>query len=1198
MSPEEWMAKRATAEQPKADQPEEAPLSPEQWMARQAEIRKLDEVVRQERDRATAQPPVSPEQWVQQKAAASSPELKRFYELQSEKSKYGFGDLLAPSAVSARGGVLASRSVPKDDVRAMGAGFKLTPEQSQLLVTLAPLWVAAPPAEEASVQDWALSALGRVGYAAADIPQFLAKKAFFDDENFRNALDDVRELGEGRMGAAEWAAYNFGPAAASGAIRSALGAAVKEVPRSLPRVAAAGIVGGAAQGLGASREGEELTTAAQGAALGAGLGVAAAGIGKLFLKMRGEKQPKVGDPTTVDKIPESTDELTLAYEKNNEADLTKIGNEAYAAAKPTEDIIESAVFERRGVTAEEADTIVENISPETTTLAKRAIADEKGKAASEVTNVEVADRYVRDKFDTYINDVAERDPTLATKVGYDEVRMQYYRRPATNDEIFEAIQSRGADYLRDDWRSTRWSELAESAAAQRGVQFRGDDAIVGKTVANAAGDRQFGFKVIDERTGKDTLKNFYAANTNSNKLTVDKDRFFAGEEGIKGIYKTAKKAKQLVKDMVSDEGLMYKALSTRNLELLPAEWRPTAEKVIRFFDSVKERANTVKGDDIQPLAIRTREDFGLPQKLVRPTDYVLKMKTKYAELQDTIASLSADNIKAISNKNVPKGMDPAVAESIRDFMRGVEIVRPTTKIQDAASLVKAYKEVTQTGGAGVKLHSIASTTMERTEAIPDFLREKNIFRLMDRYTSDTLKNVYLRQPLERLMKSATLLDKTGAKVEAAFVKRYVADMLGMRAFSMARLGQEVRTAFVNTLDTVFSKAIKDPVRREKAVRMVASFPEAMASLQYNIYPNVLGLNIRAHIAQLTQPLFKTAPELGGEYGYRAVARSYLTTTMQMMQTIKAGVGAKFGAGTLPPDVFAKLKALGLEPKSYTRENLDAIEKGLELTHGLSKANRAMSDFILKTYSSMDSLNRAATLNVSERIVRDLNNNVPGAVKAVSKMPLAVKRQIIEAKGNPAAQLKAIAVHLNSATQFNYSKAAISELGTIVGPFLSTFTKWPLATAGDIAADIRTKGIGRGSVRVLEKYGAVYAMASLADSLLYMAVTGDAEVWPDWKEAGPRWAKILGRSGFTGMTPIESLSPVVGMVLPTDKKDSLVKSPVVEALYSDLLQPVIEGDEDKMEKGFIKATTTFVPGGFVYTLLNKTAPAVFNDSTEW
>ena len=444
--------------------------------------------------------------------------------------------------------------------------------------------------------------------------------------------------------------------------------------------------------------------------------------------------------------------------------------------------------------------------------------------------------------------------------------------------------------------------------------------------------------------------------------------------------------------------------------------------------------------------------------------------------------------------------------------------------------------------------------------------------------TNTLKNVYLREPLDALTKKAAILDKMDAKVEAAYVRRYVADTLGMRSYSMARLGNQARIGFANAVDVALSKIVSNPEKRQRMVAAMATLPELATNIQYNIYPNVLGLNPKSHIAQLTQVLFKTAPELGGTYGYQSAVKSYLTVSLRGQELIQ------------------KVRQYGLEPAPPTRQDIDALAEGIEksvLYNVPAKAVRGMAKVFMRTYAAMDTLNRAAVVDMSERLVRDVASGDGAAMKAVSKMPLAIKRQIIAGKGNPEAQVRIIAEYLNSATQFNYNKASLSEIGTILGPFFSTFTKWPLATAGDIAADLRTKGFGGGGIRALEKYGVVWAMAQAADSLIYAGLTGDVEFSPDFKEAGPRIQKMIGRGGISSMSPVESVRPL----LPGGRDKSLITPPVIDAVYK-IITPLLEGDTEKSSKEGMKALSTFTPGGYLWNFTMGTLPKLALDEDEW
>jgi hypothetical protein len=1091
-----------------------------------------------------------------------NPEAKRYAELQTESSKYGLGDLVLPEAVKARGSFFSSRSVPDADVEAVAAAKGVSPEE---LKAWAPFFVAMPPPEEASLTDWAKGVAGRVGYAAGNIPQFAAKKLLVDDPKMREALDEIRELGEGRMGAGEWAAYNVLPAVFT------LGATAEARAATTALSAAGrGLATGAAYGLAGSKEGQEVQSAVGGAILGGGLGAIAG-------KLAGKKAVKLEG-----KAVDEAEELALDYVKNNDADITKAADEAYTRVAESEDTLANAALNKAPIDERQAKVIVEQqLAPDTVEVVKDSLISDYKKAnrgvaeiPNEVTSdLAVATKYMETRKEKFANEIADEVPdfrTVPTPEGGS--------RAATTEEIIEQAGRLGKERLSQKWKESAYTNVAIDQIKKEGIKVRADEAPIGKILVDALGDRQFGLKVLDEKTGVDTLPEFLKLNANYNRFTIDKKNYYSGNKrlgitGLKDVYNTAKKLPGIVKDLTSDVGgKMYKAIDTRDFSGLSPEEQKAATQVVDFFDSIKNRANTMTGEGISPLAIPKREDFGLPNMLVRPVDYAIKMNQRFAELSQSIdlAKLSKEQLSEAAKS------DPR----LKEFIDGINLASPESRARaDGKSLVRAYKEATNRGATNPRLHTVASTALGRRESIPEFLREKNVFKLMDRYLNNTLKNVYTREPLDALTKKAAILDKMGANTEAKYVRRLVADNLGMRSYSMARLGTQARIGFANAVDTALSKIVADPEKRQRMVAAMATLPELAANLQYNIYPNVLGLNPKAHIAQLTQVLFKTAPELGGAYGYQSAVKSYLTTALR------------------GKDLITKVREYGLEPAAFTKDSIDALAEGIEksaIYKVPASAVRGMAKVFMKTYSAMDTLNRAATIDMSERLVRDVKAGDRGAMKAVSKMPLAVKRLLVENKGNAKEQTRVIAQYLNSSTQFNYNRASMSELGTIVGPLFSTFTKWPLATAGDIAADLRTKGFTGGGIRAAEKYAVVWLLAQAADSLLYAGMTGDTELSPDFKEAGPRVQKMIGRGGITSMTPIESIRPLLGAKA---QEKSLITPPVVDAVYK-TVTPLLDGDTEAASKAGMRALTTFTPGGFLWNFTMGTLPKLAIDEEEW
>lgn len=1110
-------------------------------------------------------PPGVPAAEVGEALPPPAPELARYYEIKKETDKYGIGDLVAPSAVQARGGVFGSRSVPKSDVAAIAAGNQLDDEKSKLLQTLAPLYLASPPPEEMTTQEWALTALGRLGYAAADIPQFLAKKAFFDDPSFRNALDDLRELGEGRMGAAEWAAWNIGPAVLTAGGTTAAKAAIQAVPKTLPEIAAKGAAFGAVQGLAGSREEQEVAGLATGAALGGAVGVGGATLGKMWHKLVGKEKGPVPDAPRTEA---ETD--ALEYAKNNEADITAATNVAYEKVKDSEAAIEDIAL--RGKDLDEASIkkiLDEQLSPETVEVARS-----EGKS-----DFDIAEQYVNSRKKDFAETIAAENPSLTKELTTDGAGL----KPAKIDTIIESASERlGPEYIAERWKGQSWENLAKTQVDQQGLRVRGDEAPGIKIVANAVGDRQFGVKVIDERTGADVLPDFLNLNSNLNRLTFAKSDFYSGNAaknitGIKNIYSVARKA-GVIKDLLDVEGgTIYRAITSGTVDQLPEAEQRIARMISEYQDSVRNYANSVTGDNVSRLGIPKREDFGVSQLVVRPIEYVTKMSSKLKEITDSgidVTKLSSDELGKLVQSN------PAVA----DFVRGVQIVSDLKPTATGRDLLLAYKDITSRGASNPKLYAVTSTALPRRESIPDFLREKNLLRVLDRYTNNTLKSVYTREPLARLRSKANILERMGAKTEAEYVRRIIADTMGIRAASMARVGNMARMALAASLDAGLSKVVKNPALKDTLVRAAASLSELAANVQYNIYPNVLGTSPRALISQLTQTLFKTAPELGGTYGYQSALKAYMTNVLGLSSSRR-------------PEIVARMRSYGLEPRSYTRENVDQIAdaiQGSALYRVPAEAIRNGSEAIMKVYQSLDTLNRASMVDMAERLVKDVAAKDKAAFAVVEKMPLSIKRSLIKNKGNPEAQTKVLAQYLNSATQFNYNKVSMSELGAIVGPFFSTFTKWPLATAGDIAADFRTKGLSAGALRALEKYGTVWLMTQAADSLLYAAMTGDWEFSPDFKEAGPRAQKLIGRGGFASMAPIESIRPLI----PGLEDKSLITPPMLDTIFKGVIKPAIEGDDEKLKAGATRALTTFAPGGYIYNILMDTAPKVLTNEPEW
>lgn len=1089
-----------------------------------------------------------------------SDDEEHYQKLQKEQSAYGLGDLVTEQAAEARGGRVLTKTTSNRDITAIAKHYQVSPDE---LRDIAPYYMALPPMDEAGLSDYLKRAAGAVGYGLlGDIPQFAYKK--LQDPKMRAALDDVRDLSEGRMGAAEFVGYNFLPTPKVKAIAS-----IVTTPEKLVPALTKGAATGSAYGLAGSREGEEVEGLALGAAAGGALGGAALGGKKLIENLRGGKVTSDATGKAAERTVDSeTLRISEEYVKNNESKIVEVTDQAWSRIEDSETDIAKAAIEKTALSDDQVERIIsDQLSPDSVEVAKKNLSEKLGR---EATDKDVVEELVSQRREAFAKRLATEIPALGEPVK--EGRGQKDFRPPTVDEVYQRASGQGNEFLVKKFLGEAYTRTGMEQIDKLHIKASPDAAPVGKMLVNAMSDRQFVIKTIDEIRGTNLLPHFYDLMTNYNHFTIEKS---LNDKKVASLFKLGRQAK-LTRDLTDSDigGQVYKAMEANADDTLTGPARELAKQFRAFWDSIPERANSMKGAGVSPLNVQKRADFGVPNIVVAPVDYVIRMKRKMKEVDtDLQARLGKTLSEIVTKEDYNKAM--AASPAMRELEGGAKLMH-SSPIEDGATLQLALRDVTQRGASNPRLHAVAFTTMKREDVIPDFLREKNLFKVSKRYAENTMRSVYLREPLEKLTQQARLLRAAKADTDAAYVERLVADNLGIRAMSMARLGNETRIKFAELVDKGLETLIPNPEKRKTAVDTLRLIPELMANIQYNIYPNVLGMNPRAHLAQLTQTWFKNAPELGGKYGYELTTKAFLQGVLVLRDR---------NAKEL---FYGKVRQYGLEPESFIREASEAVAEEMErhlLYNVPAKIVREAANLFMKTYGKMDTFNRGVTAYMGERLASDLNSGVKGAFDSVNKMPISVRRALVKNKGNIAAQSEILAKHLNSTTQFNYNRAAMSELGILAGPFFSTFTKWPLATAGDIIADLRTKGFQSGGLRAAEKYGAVLLMASVLDNVIRYGLGGELDIGGDFADYDDRVKKVLGTSGFVGMAPIMSAASLV----PGAREKSLFTPPIVDTLYNGVLSPMMTGDTDKLLKQGEKAVKTFVPGGFVWRFINEDIP---------
>jgi len=1145
--------------------------------------------------------PLSPE--AQERLAAQAKEKKAY-----GGGFFGTFDVLRPEAREAIGGfwnaIGKGKRTSDADVKAIAEKYEVDYNE---LRKIAPYLMAIP--EERSAADVAKQAAGYVGEFLGGIPQFLLKKSY-EDPKFREAIDDLRELGEERMGLAEWTAVNILPAAvtgaaalgAKGALTTAEEAAKVAAKTSLKKEVAKGAAVGAAFGLGGSKENEEALSAAVGATIGGAASALADTAPKAYSKIKktffgdSDEAVKAADP--------ETQKMVLQYAKNNEADITAAVEPLYQSVKKNEDILKEATIFDKTVEPEDMSRIVqEAMNPAEKELAIEALksrylktlpaeARKDAVIPEEITSDALVFRqYIETRKALFAEKLAKDFPDLKAPITNPETGKT---RPAGIKDILRQARRLGDDELRDRWDDEVLSNLTMDALEAQRIKFA-DNSKVWTTIANFFGGKQFGFKVIDEKTGVDSLQDFYSVNRNTNLITSERQRWRSFDKAnptgtISGIYRAAKGVPNFIREATKADGnKYYTALAARDPAVRQAAFDALTEGekqilsyITKFSDAIRERANTVKGIDINPLGIPKREDFGISNQTVKPTEYIIRLKSKLRDAEADVGPLAQLNQEQLAD--AIKGN-----AALRDYVDGLRLLDDkliTESMVSGRDLLIAAKFLTEGQGRNTKLYRVAGTALARRDMIPEFLLDTNLFRVMDRYMDTTLRNVYTRRPLERLAAKAKVLKARGAETEAAFIERFIQDHYGVRAWSGSKLYNEGVVAVAGQIEEAAKRFNWSREKTESYQAAARFIPEAIASLQYNIYPNVLGMNGKSHITNLMQSLTKAAPELGGLYGYKNISKAFTTVPFQWNR------------------LRDKVKKLGLQPDTYIREYSSAMEDGLGRSTAWQYTKEQYQNFVkawMWTYEKVEDYNRAAVVNMAERMARDLKAGDKGALRSLNKMPLSVRRAYIKAGDNLEAQERVLADHINNATSYNYNRASLAEVGVHLGPFFSTFLKWPTETVGDILADMRIKGVKGSTPRLLEKYAATWALLNAIDSTIYWATEDEAKLFPSFKEADQQLKYWIGSGGLRTGAPIVSLAPLVPGTEPGKQEKNPFTPAIVATLWDGILAPawnltaaIVSGEDTeaaakRLQRGSLNALQTYQPFGFIQRFLLRDYP---------
>jgi hypothetical protein len=1010
----------------------------------------------------------------------------------------------------------------------------------------------------------------------------IPQKAYIlaQDEKEQAALDDIRELIDAKR--------TLGQKAAEFGLSFALpgGVIAKGAKTAIGKVAAAAATG-ATYGATSSRTGEELPAAAMGAAVGGTLGGAIVGVPVAYKGIKNLlSKESVDDAARLAKMADIEAKAEESLKTNQE----EISNKAKFFSDPKQieniipaneatrtqlrDIKMAAAREKpRGAQKESADALIEQ-------LGKRVESQERA-----ITEAR--------EFAAYIQGGSQALPRAGAM------------------KVLQEAGKREAGFLEKEYNSFRKVKAFEEAQQktlaaripkEKNFISRFKELIYDGTVVARGIDR--------EVAGSDMT-------TVLDKMARNK-RLFDTQTAAK-LQRSTELKEALTKTGV-DNDLAYRVLDT--VDLLKKGGREAAIKAgmneaqadatIAFrkaFEDIRIEADKlglkIEARDayVPHLRVSTPETIrrinkeakraGLDFEDTRNTPGIDDLIKKYSKYSQYLNSGFKEKLKK------PEGLDDFVSnnEAFVNTARALEYVSGE-KITNAFDLGVALRQSQSPQLLNRLAITEARRAMQRTQDMPDFIREKNLAKLYLDWSSDTFKHIYFREGLGELKVVRDLAVAANNRSAADYVERLRQDLTGLRHGTGLEWTRQTTQKFQLTMKTLADKSPENSYKKQ-IYETLGESPEIFSIIASQVYPNFLGLSAKAIIANLTSPFTMAVPELGGAYG----TKKLLTAGIQSANYMRAGrkvsisqelasyLNSKKYAGKTDyvagqNVVFNGMDALTMSAKNagymgpqYSSELFRAVEGGIKdsavYNMGMSTVEK-WNTFAMYAFEKSETAIRSMMSDVADGVAIDLLRGNKDAMKFIGKMDRAYQIKIQKAMAAGPESSKEVTSlikdYLVGRTLFNYDRISMSEFGRSMGPLFSVFSKWPTTIAADVIDKLEEKGVMKGGRDVLIKYMAPLAFLTMMDKM-----ADGLDVSPEKSDLAYR---LIGKEGFSGMAPINSINPLL--------EGTMVKPPVVEALAGGIMA-LVKADPEALWKWANKTGQAFLPGSGMLRFMVEDLP---------
>jgi len=1018
--------------------------------------------------------------------------------------------------------VLLSQEIKDTELQQIASKYGASPEK---LRDILPTMAGMP--ENIRPSDVVKGVAGFAGEAVTlGVPQKLMRMA--QDPKTEAALDELKQLIDARKSYLQYGAEFLVPGVGLGKVAKAAGGGVKGA-------AATGAVLGAAGGFGQSKAGEEISGTAIGTVGGAVIGGA---VGKLANKLAAKAGRKLTEEET--KIISGID-----FDKYEQQALKQLEEEG---SKITEQLIEGSVLPNK-LTQEQMDEVLKLNYGEK--LQQYYLIPSKENILMDKIDPDLA-KNISFEFAAkraLLDDIVNNGRAAVLK----QTTGEEVKDPKSILKAWEKLQVQGKDFVKDETRQFLKETSILKKMEAEGITDQAPESRIGQILGKLS-DTKMHLRTIDEK-----LK----TNTSDILDRLSQNRYLMG-----AVREKDKQAIEAIDNLATKAGVRKAAKTGKIVDIVEGVATASdkgeddvAKAVVGEFNRIYDFVTKGAAE----LGIRTLNIPKLDKYVARMTKEVpdmlatieLELNKAVREINEKLGTKYADISQVPASQFAQKEVQEL--SSIRNLQEYTNWVKNAdVKISNGAQLGSTIRQSLRSEDDIKILDKVARGSMERVaidRPIPNFVRERDIYKILDRYSQDMLSNLYQRQPLSELRSVARILRDRQAINEAQYIENIVEDTLGVRKGTAAHFMRDAKGQVARLLNPKIDDALaKGQDTKAFVYTTLKEMVDLPNFLSNQIYPNLLGWRAVPILTNAISGIARAAPELGGTYGYTTYARGLVWARQNWSN------GAK------------ELIDKGYVPGQWTRTGQKALSDGIRASglvdlpvQGLEKLN-ALG---MSLYTKSEELNRISLLGMAKMMTHDLGNGVASAQKALKRFPSSVQRDVSRARSTEEVE-NILMRHMNSTIAFNYNRPSLYEFGRTLGPIFATFAKWPTAIAGEIISEYRTKPMNAATRRVAERYAAPLMAFAAVDYMMREEL-----------EESDRLQKLLGKTGITKAAPITSVAAFT--------RGDIFTPPAVDVVMKDIITPISKAEALEVSRGLGRATQVYFPGAGFYRFLTEDVP---------